>query len=419
MSDQITKISGYEVLDSRGNPTVECQVFTENGKGRFIVPSGASTGKYEAVELRDKDNRYNGNGVRNAVRNVNEIIAKKLIGTSVNDQEALDATLLELDGTEDKSNLGANAILATSIAAFKASAMSQQKHAFQALGNKKRLPCPMLNVINGGKHAGGDLAIQEFMIMPTGFNSFSTALQASVEVYHTLKKNLKQKYGKQAVNVGDEGGFTPAIKNTSEALVAIENAIEETGYQLKKHFFTALDSAASEFYTDGKYSIDGKKLTPPEFVEYYRNLHQEFPALASLEDPFEEDDFQSFSQLKSALNNEVAIVGDDLTVTNKKRIKLAIKYQSMNYLLLKINQIGTLTEAKEAFNLTKAQGWKVVISHRSGDTEDPFIADLAVGLSAERVKFGAPARSERVAKYNQLLRIERELGENATYYTGI
>ncbi len=419
MSDPITKILAREVLDSRGNPTVECEVYTAKAHGRFIVPSGASTGEYEAVELRDKDNRYHGKGVMKAVTNIRNTLAPKVLGHDVLDQEGLDKLMIDLDGTKNKSNLGANAILGISIAAAKARAISMGVPLYRSLGDSNQLPTPMLNVINGGKHAGGDLAIQEFMIMPLGFQSFREALRASSEVYHSLKSYLKKTYGGGATNVGDEGGFAPQIDQASDALKALEFAVSEAGYTMNKDFYVGIDAAASEFFHDGKYSIDGKNLSAAEMVDYYVDLQKEFPFLISMEDPFDENDYTSFAELIKKIGSKTAIVADDLTVTNVDRINDAIRHSSMNYLLLKVNQIGTLTEARSAFDLTKSQGWGVVISHRSGETEDSFIADLAVGWAAERIKTGAPARSERVAKYNQLLRIEEELGENSQYYNSI
>ncbi|MCY3412347.1 MAG: phosphopyruvate hydratase [Candidatus Heimdallarchaeota archaeon] len=415
----IEKVRAREILDSRGNPTVEVEVSTSNQTGRFIVPSGASTGQFEAVELRDKGKRFHGKGVMNAVNNIRNIIAPKVIGYDIFDQEGLDRLMIELDGTSNKGNLGANAILGVSIANVRAAAKERKQWDFEYIGEGKQLPCPMLNVINGGKHAGGDLAIQEFMLMPIGFDKFSEALRASAEVYQQLKKFLKKNYGGIAVNVGDEGGFAPPINSSRQALDALIASIEEAGYKPLEQFHIGIDAAASEFLIDGKYNIDGKQLTPEEFSQYYYELIEEYPILLSLEDPFDEKDFDAFASLVSKFGSSRAVVGDDLTVTNVERIKTAIDKQSMNYLLLKVNQIGSFTEAKEAFALTKSQDWGVVISHRSGETEDVFIADLAVGWGAERIKTGAPARSERVAKYNQLLRIEEYLGDDATYYNKI
>ncbi|MHA2276473.1 MAG: phosphopyruvate hydratase [Candidatus Kariarchaeaceae archaeon] len=416
MTHTVEKVRAREVLDSRGNPTVEVELYSKDVSGRFIVPSGASTGEFEAVELRDGGNRFLGKGVTQAVKNVNDIIAPKIIGRDLTEQENLDNFLKELDGTPNKANLGANAILGVSIANLKAAANSQNKWTYEYIGKGDySLPCPMLNVINGGEHAGGDLAIQEFMLMPLGFDTYSEALRASAEVYQNLKKYLKKTYGATSTNVGDEGGFAPPIENTRDALDALIESIKTSGYKPVEQFYIGIDAAASEFYSDGKYHLDGTNLSPEEFLSYYEKIIEEYPILLSLEDPFDEHDYDSFSKLVSSYGSSRAIVGDDLTVTNVERIQTAIDKQSMNYLLLKVNQIGSFTEAKQAFDLTKKQNWGVVISHRSGETEDTFIADLAVGLKAERMKTGAPARSERVAKYNQLLRIEEKLGDEAVF----
>lgn len=414
MTYLIEHIKAREVLDSRGNPTVEVELLSNNVIDRFIVPSGASTGQYEAVELRDSDYRYMGKGVQKAINNVNNVLAPKLIGHEITDHNNIDQIMIDIDNTENKANLGANAILGVSISAVKVAARLQNQYLFQYLGNNLRLPCPMLNVINGGEHAGGDLAIQEFMLMPTGFDTFKEALRAGTEVYHNLKKYLIKKYGPQSINVGDEGGFAPPIKKSEDAIDALISSINDAGYSPIDHFHIGIDAAASEFYNNGFYSIDGLKLKSNEMVTYYQELLEKYPILLSLEDPFDENDFESFSNLISSHSSK-NIVGDDLTVTNINRINSAIQKNSMNYLLLKVNQIGTFTEAKKAFDLTKSQNWGVIISHRSGETEDTFISDLAVGWGAECIKTGAPARSERVAKYNQLLRIEEILGDGAEY----
>ncbi|MHA2251970.1 MAG: phosphopyruvate hydratase [Candidatus Kariarchaeaceae archaeon] len=415
MSDTITNIVAREVLDSRGNPTVEVEVYSQKGKGRFIVPSGASTGQFEAVELRDGGTRFGGKGVLNAVKNVREVIAPKVIGHDIFDQEGLDKLMIDLDGTPNKGKLGANAILGVSIANLRAAAKARDQWVFEYIGDSTRLPCPMLNVINGGKHAGGDLAIQEFMLMPLGFDTYSDGLRASTEVYQELKKYLKKTYGGGAVNVGDEGGFAPPIQKTSDALDALIAAMRGVGYEPIEHFHIGIDAAASEFLHDGKYLIDGTSLTADEFVDYYFQICDDYPFMLSLEDPFDENDFDSFAKLVAKYGSSKAIVGDDLTVTNVKRIQTAIDKQAMNYLLLKVNQIGSYTESKAAFDLNRSQDWGCVISHRSGETSDFFISDLAVGLGAERMKTGAPARGERTAKYNQLLRIEEYLGDRATF----
>ena len=410
---KITKIVSREIIDSRGNPTVEVDVYTTNGFGRALVPSGASTGEYEALELRDKDSRFLGKGVLKAVNNVRNIIAPKIIGMEVTDQEAIDEFMIKLDGTDTKSNLGANAILGVSLAVCKAAADEQGLPIYAYLNEKANtLPVPMLNVINGGKHAGGNLKIQEFMLIPHGFNEYKEALRATCEVYQILKNNLK-KFGPSAINLGDEGGFGSPVDTAPEALDMLVEAISEAGYSPGKHISIGLDSAASEFYKDNLYEVDGNKLTGDQLVDYYVDLVTRYP-LISLEDPFDENDFDSFAKLLVKLPH-VSIVADDLTVTNPKRIKMAIDKKAANYLLLKVNQIGSLTEAIQAAELARSNGWGINISHRSGETEDTFIADLAVALGAERIKTGAPARGERTAKYNQLLRIEEQLGSSAKY----
>ncbi len=419
MTNEISKVRAREVLDSRGNPTVEVEIYSGNQFGRFIVPSGASTGQFEAVELRDGGNRFHGKGVLQAVKNVNEILGPKVLGRDIFDQEGLDKFMIELDGTPNKAKYGANAILGISIANMRLAAKNKGLWDFEYIGDSKRLPCPMLNVINGGSHAGGDLAIQEFMLMPIGFDSFKDGLRASVEVYHQLKKQLKKKYGSSAINLGDEGGFAPPIDTARDAIDILIASIKDMGYKPEEQFYLGIDAAASEFLHDGKYHIDGKILARDDFINYYYELVEDYPILLSLEDPFDENDFEAFGDLVTKYGSTRAIVADDLTVTNVERINTAIDKGAMNYLLLKVNQIGSFTEAKEAFDLTKSKDWGVVISHRSGETEDTFIADLSVGMGAERIKTGAPARSERVAKYNQLLRIEEYLGDEAQYYNKI
>ena len=410
----IERIHAREVLDSRGNPTVEVEAESMGRIVYAIVPSGASTGEHEALELRDKDNRFHGKGVLKAVRNVNEVIAPKLIGEELDSQERLDRIMLELDGTELKTNLGANAILGVSLAIAKLMAGIQGKWVYEILGDNYTIPVPLLNVINGGKHAGGKLAIQEFMIVPHGFETFAEALRAGSEIYHSLKLLLKKKYGVSAVNVGDEGGFAPPIDKSADALRMLVSAIEEAGYSPREQVSLAIDAAASEFFHEGVYHVDDQQMTVQEMVDLYSRLTEEFP-LISIEDPFDENDFDAFSKLMHMMGDKIAIVADDLTVTNVNRIKRAMETNAANYLLLKVNQIGSLTEALDAATLCRQGSWGIVVSHRSGETEDPFIADLAVAIRAERIKTGAPARSERTAKYNQLLRIEEKLGDKATY----
>ncbi|TET79090.1 MAG: phosphopyruvate hydratase, partial [Candidatus Heimdallarchaeota archaeon] len=401
------------IIDSRGNPTVEVDVYTSEGFGRALVPSGASTGEHEALELRDKDKRFLGKGVLKAIENINKLIAPKVIGMEVTEQEAIDNLMLEIDGTENKSKLGANAMLGVSLAVCKAAANGLNLPIYEYMNkDATSLPVPMLNVINGGKHAGGNLKIQEFMLIPHGFKRYSEALRSICEVYQVLRNNLK-KFGPSAINLGDEGGFGSPVDTAPEALDMLVEAIEDAGYEPGKQISIGLDSAASEFYEDSLYEVDGKKLTGSELVDYYVNLVNQYPII-SIEDPFDENDFESFAKLHAKVP-DISVVADDLTVTNPKRIQMAIDKKAANYLLLKVNQIGTLTESIQAANLARNNGWGINISHRSGETEDAFIADLAVALGAERIKTGAPARGERTAKYNQLLRIEEQLGDKAKY----
>ncbi|MCE8424998.1 MAG: phosphopyruvate hydratase [Candidatus Methanoperedens sp.] len=409
----IRHIHSREILDSRGNPTIEVDVITEQGFGRASVPSGASTGTNEALELRDKDRRYLGKGVKIAVNNVNTELKDALAGIDVRNQREIDGIMLELDGTENKSRLGANAILGVSLAVAHAAADSLGISLYRYLGgtNAFTLPVPTMNVINGGKHAGNELAIQEFMIQPKGANTYSDALRMGAETYHTLGAILVKKYGNSAVNVGYEGGYAPPLKNTTDALDAMMDAIEETGYSKKINI--GLDSAASEFYKDGNYKIDGKKLSSEELVDFYCELVKSYPIL-SIEDPFEEEAFDDFAELTKKLK-DIIIIGDDLFVTNVKRLKHGIEMKAGNALLLKVNQIGTLSEAFDAARLAQKNSFKVVVSHRSAETEDTTIADISVAIGAELIKTGAPARSERNAKYNQLLRIEEELGKAARF----
>jgi enolase len=412
----IEHIHAREILDSRGNPTVEVDIETESGFGRASVPSGASTGTNEALELRDKGKRFLGKGVLKAVENVNSEITNALIGMDVLDQRSIDNTMLELDGTENKSRLGANAILGVSLAVAHAAADSIGISLYRYLGgtNAFMLPCPTMNVINGGKHAGNELAIQEFMIQPGGAKTFSEALRMGAETYHTLGAILVKKYGSSAVNVGYEGGYAPPLKNTTDALDALTDAIEVAGYN--KKITIGLDSAATEFYKDGKYKVDGKKLSGGELIDFYAQLVDSYPIL-SIEDPFEEESFEDFAELTKKLKDTI-IIGDDLFVTNVKRLEQGIKMNAGNALLLKVNQIGTLSESFDAARLAQKNRFKIVVSHRSAETEDTTIADISVALGAELIKTGAPARSERNAKYNQLLRIEEELG-NAGRFMGV
>jgi enolase len=399
---KITAVWAREVLDSRGNPTVEVDVFGEAAFGSAAAPSGASTGVHEAVELRDGDHRYLGKGVRKAVNNVNSIIGPALVGMDLN-QESIDKRLIEIDGTKDKSGLGANAIVATSMAAMRAMCSSQGKMLHEHLGGTK-IPHAMFNIINGGKHAGNQLAIQEFMIIPEA-PEFTERLRMASEIYHILGKMLVKKYGLAASNVGDEGGFAPSIASSYEAFDAISAAVEEAGYHSSCGF--AIDAAASSFYKNGSYSIDGKELSEHDLVDYYGDLAKTYPII-SIEDPFHEESFEAFAVLNKALK-DVQIVGDDLVVTNVARLKQAIDQESISALLLKINQIGTVTEAMDAVQMCRKNNLNIVVSHRSGETEDSFIADFAVGIESGQIKTGAPARGERTAKYNQLLRLEERI----------
>lgn len=404
----ITAIKAREILDSRGNPTLEVDLFTKQTCQSASVPSGASTGKHEAVELRDGGKRYLGKGVQKAIRNVEQKISPLLKGIDCHEQQKIDKMMIRKDGTKDKIKLGANAILGVSLAAARAANAEKKKFLFQYLhglanvNRKPSIPRPFFNVINGGKHAGNKLAFQEFMIAPKA-GSFAEALCMGSEVYHVLKEVIEQKYGKEAINVGDEGGFAPSLKRAEEALELLQEAIQKAGYKGKVEI--AMDCAASEFYKKGKYVLH-TKMSKNNLLEYYLHLIRKYPII-SIEDPFEQEDFASFAELRR--KSKIQIVGDDLTVTNVGRIKKAIKNNSCNCLLLKVNQIGTLTEALDAVKLAYENGWKVMVSHRSGETEDTFIADLAVAIGCGMIKAGAPCRGERIAKYNRLLRIEEVL----------
>ena len=408
----ILEITAREVLDSRGNPTVEVAVVLADGaSGRAMVPSGASTGTHEAVELRDGDrSRYGGKGVQRAVRHVEEILAPELMGMEAADQAALDRTLRELDGTPNKSKLGANAILGVSLAVARAAAAGAGVPLYRHLGGiaARELPVPMLNVLNGGRHADNNLDLQEFMIVPAGADSFSEALRMAVEVYHALHGVLRDK-GLSA-GVGDEGGFAPALSSHREALDLLLAAIEKAGYRPGEHVFLALDPAASEFYREGKYVLAGedKILTSQELIELYRGWLDRYPII-SLEDGLAEEDWEGWRELTTRLGDRVQLVGDDIFVTNPTLLARGIREGVGNCVLIKVNQIGTLSETLETVAQAHQAGYTTVISHRSGETEDTFIADLAVALNAGQIKTGAPCRGERVAKYNQLLRIEEEL----------
>ncbi len=414
----IEKIEALEVLDSRGNPTIQVEVVTEGGfSGTALVPSGASTGSFEAIELRDNDkNRYMGKGVSKAVENVNKKIAKKLIGMNVYEQRNIDKTLIELDDTLNKSNLGANATLGVSLAVAKAAANSLGMELYNYIGgiNAKELPVPMMNILNGGKHSDNNINIQEFMIMPVGSITFAERLKRGVEVYHTLKKVLKEKG--YSVGVGDEGGFAPNLKDEEDALEAIMEAIKKAGYEPGKDICLALDIASTEMYDEAKktkrdgyyfWKTDLYK-TKQEMIDYIVELSEKYPII-SIEDGLAEEDWESWKELTQKLGNKIQLVGDDLFVTNIKRLKRGIKENIANAILIKPNQIGTLTETLDTIQEAKMQGYKTIISHRSGETEDTTIADLAVAINAGQIKTGAPCRTDRVAKYNRLLNIEKQL----------
>jgi len=416
---EIIKIKAREVLDSRGNPTVEVDVVTDHGIFRAMTPSGASAGQHEALELRDNDKtRYFGKGTLKAVENVNKKIAPKLIGLDPNAQETIDNVMLKIDGTDNKDNLGANAILPVSMAVTKAGAASKGLGLFEQIGElfgviPHMLPVPMCNVINGGKHAGQENSIQEHMLMPTGAKTFSEGIRMVSESYHHLAKLLKQKFGAGGALIGDEGGFAPAqMTNVEDRLDIMLKAVENAGYEKKMKI--AMDPASSEFFYDGIYKIGKKSFTGGEMVDFYVDLTKKYP-IVSIEDGLAEDDWDSWVEITKKIGTKIQIVGDDLFVTNTKRIKKGIELNAANSVLIKLNQIGTVTETLNAIKMAHDQGWTAVVSHRSGETEDSFISDLVVGTSCGQIKTGAPARSDRNAKYNQLLRIEEELGEEAEF----
>ena len=419
MSKGIQTIKAREVLDSRGNPTVEADMITERGLFRAAVPSGASTGTFEAVERRDGGARFGGKGVLDAVKAVNTTIAPTLFGNDPADQEALDTILLELDGTENKGNLGANAILSVSMAAAKAGAAARDiplhAHLAELAGSRGvTLPIPQMNVINGGKHAGLENDPQEFMLLPVGADSYRDALRMGSEVYHALKAIIKAESGVAGTHLGDEGGFVPPIASVHRRLELMIEAIDQAGYTGR--IFLGLDCAASEFFGDGVYQIGDKRIDPDGMIDFYEDLVDRYP-IVSIEDGMDEEDWEGWQRLTKRLGDRIQLVGDDLLVTNVDRVQRGIDEQSANSLLLKVNQIGTVTEAITAARTAMDAGWSVVVSHRSGETEDAFIADLVVGLDTGQSKFGAPARTDRTAKYNQLLRIQESLGDRARYGT--
>ncbi len=414
MSD-IFDVHGREIIDSRGNPTIEVDVMLESGAfGRAAVPSGASTGQREAIELRDKDKRYMGKGVQKAVKNINEKIAPVLLEFEADEQSYLDNKMIKLDGTKNKSKLGANAILGVSLAIAKAAAMEAELPLYKYIGGVGacELPVPMMNIINGGEHADNNLDIQEFMIMPAGVKTFSDALRAGAEIFHTLKKLLSAKGLNTAV--GDEGGFAPSLKSNEEAIKIIIEAIKKAGYKPGENVFIALDVAASELYKNGKYTFEGKTVTSDYLIDFYAKLTKKYPVI-SIEDGLSENDWKGWEKMTQKIGDKVQIVGDDIFVTNKEIFAKGISKGIANSILIKLNQIGTLTETLEAIEMAKRAGYTAVVSHRSGETEDTTIADLAVAMNTGQIKTGSMSRTDRVAKYNRLLRIEEELGESAVY----
>jgi enolase len=411
----IEAIGAREILDSRGNPTVEVEVLLEDGTAaRAAVPSGASTGAFEAVELRDGAKRYLGKGVENAIKNIVDVIAPEVVGLDAQDQRLVDQTMIDLDGTKNKAKLGANAILGVSLAVAKASAEHADLSLFKYVGgnNAHILPVPMMNILNGGAHADTNVDIQEFMVAPIGADSFKESLRWGAEIYHSLKSVLKKRG--LATSIGDEGGFAPNLESNRAALDLILEAVEGAGFKPGKEIALAMDVAATEFHKDGKYSFEGKQLSSAEMIAYYASLVAAYP-IVSIEDPLDEDDWSGWAAITTELGSKIQLVGDDLFVTNPERLAKGIAANTANALLVKVNQIGSLTETLDAVEMAHRAGYRSMMSHRSGETEDVTIADLAVATNCGQIKTGAPARSERVAKYNQLLRIEEELGDGARY----
>ncbi|MDG6964669.1 MAG: phosphopyruvate hydratase [Nitrososphaerota archaeon] len=413
----ILEIKARQVLDSRGNPTVEAEVTTSKAMGRASVPSGASKGKHEALELRDGGEEFHGKGVMKAVANVNGVLRRGLLGLSVDDQRGLDQKMISLDGTQDKRRLGANAILAVSMASARAAASSNGVSLFAQLRKSDRytLPVPMMNVINGGEHAGNNLAIQEFLIEPVGASSCAEAIRMGSEVYQSLRSILLSEHGRSAINIGDEGGFAPPLRLTRDALVSIRKAVSTSGYG-EKDVRLGVDAASSTFYDEknGSYKLDGKTMSEAALEDYYAQLRDEF-GLLTIEDPFQEEAFEAFASITKRLGGKTKVIGDDIYVTNMARMRLGIEGNATNAILIKLNQIGTVSETEGAIGLARKAGWTAIVSHRSGETEDPFIAHLATAFAADFIKTGAPARGERVAKYNELLRIEEELESKVRY----
>ena len=412
---EILDVHAREIIDSRGNPTIEVDVVLETGAyGRAAVPSGASTGQREALELRDKDKRYAGKGVRKAVKNVNEKIAQRLIGNEADEQVYIDNLMIKMDGTKNKAKLGANAILGVSLAVAKAAAMESELPLYRYIGGTSavELPVPMMNILNGGAHADNNLDIQEFMIMPAGASSFSEALRMGAEVFHSLKSLLKSKG--LSISVGDEGGFAPNLKSNEQAIVLIMEAIKKAGYKPGKDLFIALDVAASELYNKGKYRFEGKSVSSKYMIDFFEKLIKKYPVV-SIEDGLSENDWKGWEAMTERIGEKVQIVGDDIFVTNKEIFAKGIKRGIANSILIKLNQIGSLSETLDAIEMAKRAGYTAVVSHRSGETEDTTIADLAVAMNTGQIKTGSISRTDRVAKYNRLLRIEEELGSAAVY----
>ena len=416
----ITRVRARSILDSRGNPTVQVEVTTQGGFGRFSVPSGASKGQYEAVELRDNVKaKFHGMGVSKAVGNVEKILGPAILGTDSRSQEEIDRRLNKLDGTKDKSHLGANALLGVSMAVARAQADTKRVPFYKGLQTRRKLtlPVPLMNILNGAKHAGNELSFQEFLIIPSGFARFKDAIRSGSEVYHTLGRILKERYGRNATNVGDEGGYAPPLDKVDKALEVVDEAVEESGYSAGKEVSLGIDAAADSFYNPDKniYAPDGKNHTREELFDFYLDLTEKFQ-LKSIEDPFQDNDFSAFAKLTKRIGSKTQIIADDLFVTNKSRIERGVRIGAGNALLAKLNQAGTLTETISAIETARSAGYGIVISHRSGETEDTSIADVSVGLASGQIKTGAPARGERTAKYNRLLGIEEELGPRAKYY---
>ncbi|MEN8262078.1 MAG: phosphopyruvate hydratase [Nitrospirota bacterium] len=412
---EILDVHAREIIDSRGNPTVEVDVVLETGAyGRAAVPSGASTGQREALELRDKDKRYAGKGVRKAVKNVNEKIAERIIGNEADEQVYIDNLMIKMDGTKNKAKLGANAVLGVSLAVAKAAAMESELPLYRYIGGTSavELPVPMMNILNGGAHADNNLDIQEFMIMPAGVSSFSEALRTGAEVFHSLKSLLKSKG--LSISVGDEGGFAPNLKSNEQAIVLIMEAIKKAGYKPGKDLFIALDVAASEIYKNGKYRFEGKSVSSKYMIDFFEKLIKKYPVI-SIEDGLSENDWKGWEAMTERIGGKVQIVGDDIFVTNKEIFEKGIKRGIANSILIKLNQIGSLSETLDAIEMAKRAGYTAVVSHRSGETEDTTIADLAVAMNTGQIKTGSISRTDRVAKYNRLLRIEEELGPAAVY----